>query len=116
MQRLKTKPNGGQVTLAEYVRSWRILKTLDPDLVVPNWNWHGNSAGDVLRDIQAGVDNRVNRHDRTRPATWRKLDPDYQRELRQTAHRLNTPRLVIDWLPADLKSRFSYRLREVLEA
>jgi len=28
-----------------------------------------------------------------------------------TARMLNTPRLVIDWLPADLRKRFLHRLR-----
>lgn len=41
----------------------------------------------------------------------RKWDLDYQVEIRRAARALNTPRLVIDWLPADLKTRFAHRLR-----
>ena len=41
----------------------------------------------------------------------RKHDPDYQTEMRRAANLLNHPRLVIDYLPPDLKQRFKHRLQ-----
>ena len=43
--------------------------------------------------------------------TGRKYGLDYQTEMRRAQRQLNHPRLIIDWLPADLKTRFEYRLR-----
>lgn len=42
----------------------------------------------------------------------RKYDSDYQRSILQASIALNTPRLIIDWLPKDLEKRFAYRLRK----
>lgn len=54
--------------------------------------------------------NRINRHI-PNYGRGRKWAPDWQRETLQAAGRLNTPRLVIDWLPRHLKARFADRLR-----
>ena len=42
----------------------------------------------------------------------RKCDPDWWRTMRQTADRLNNLRLIIDWLPLELRGRFRHRLRD----
>ena len=54
------------------------------------------------------INAKINRNDNR---NYRKLNFDYQCELMRAARMLNTPRLIIDWLPKDLKERFDYRLR-----
>lgn len=49
---------------------------------------------------------------RDTPRNGRKLSADYQRDMWQAQWRINTPRLIIDWLPPELKTRFRHRLRE----
>lgn len=41
---------------------------------------------------------------------WRKMQREWQVEMDRAARALNTPRLVIHWLPPDLKTRFAHRL------
>ncbi len=60
MKRVITLPGGRVVTIGEYVRSWRILKTLPPDREVARWTWHPVSAGEILRDIRRGIHDRIN--------------------------------------------------------
>lgn len=52
------------------------------------------------------LDAKINRH---LPARGRKDDPDWRAVMRRTARELNS-RVVIRWLPHDLKARFGYRL------
>jgi hypothetical protein len=59
--------------------------------------------------FQGCLHEKINRNIIT---TGRKHDPDYQTELRRAANLLNhRPRLIIDYLPPDLKQRFKHRLR-----
>jgi hypothetical protein len=58
--RVITLPGGRSVTLGEYVRSWRVLKTMPAGASVAGWDWHPVRAGDILREIAYGVMDRVN--------------------------------------------------------
>lgn len=102
-------PNGRAVTLAEYCRSWRTLKTLDPAARVQGWDHFATDAGAILRAIREGVHDRINRR-----LPWsqegRKWAPIWQRDMARAARELNHPRLCIHWLPPDLRERFGHRL------
>jgi len=50
---------------------------------------------------------RINRHQGSR---GRKDTREWFIEMRRVQHQLNTPRLIIHWLPVDLRDRFSHRL------
>ena len=54
------------------------------------------------------LNNKINRFD-TR-SNYRKFDLDYFYSMRRAQNLINS-RCIIDWLPKDLKERFSYRLR-----
>lgn len=41
----------------------------------------------------------------------RKDTPEYFWEMMRTQRELNNPRLIIHWLPRDLKKRFAYRMQ-----
>ena len=102
-------PDGRVTEVAEYVRCWRLLKTMDPAASVRGFNWFPQPAGDVLRELRASIHDRINRH-----LPWsqdgRKWAPIWQRDMARAARDLNYPRLRIHWLPPELRERFGHRL------
>jgi len=102
----------GDVTLRQYARAWRAAKAMP---VIATFRHSLTSLGsatrdEVLRQFSDGLHDRINRHI-PGYGGGRKWSSDWQREMTYTARMLNTPRLVIDWLPADLRKRFLHRLR-----
>ena len=55
-------PCGRAVTVAEYVRSWRMLRNLDRDRPVERWSHFPTPAGEILDAIRARIHDRINRH------------------------------------------------------
>lgn len=103
-------PNGKRCTVSRYVTAWRTIKTLAPDTSLPGFDHFPAPAASILDAMRYGLHDRINKHD---PAYGhgRKWANDWQRHTLQAAHALNTPRLVIDWLPIEFKERFAHRLR-----
>jgi hypothetical protein len=103
MKRVVYLPQGRQVTLANYVRAWKLALTA-PEGTIFN------------------LTDRINRRIDGFPGTLRPLshpntrkhDYQWQLETHRAALQLNQPRLIIDWLPPWLKTRFAQRLRENL--
>ena len=111
MKRYITVPIGRHIALGEYVKTWRLLKTLPPMEEVKGWSWWAVRADVILEGISYGVHDRINRL-----LPWfnkgRKWEWNYQTETRRAARALNTPRLIIHWLPSWLRPRFEHRIRE----
>lgn len=110
MRRYITLPNGKRCSIPMYVKAWRLLLTLPPQEPISGFSWWTESAADVLREIRAGMHDRINRHD---PAygVGRKWSPDWQRAAGHCARAVNTPRLIVRQIhPADLRARLSHRL------
>ena len=107
--------DGRRIGLGRYVEAWRQCKRLEPGTPigrgVSGWN---ETAEEALRALRYGLHDRINRHV---PAygKGRKWEQDWQRNVLQSAHKINTPRLIIDWLPPDLARRFPQRLRRNME-
>jgi len=105
-----TLPSGRRVSVGEYARSWRVLLATPPETQVGGFEWYPMSAAEVLRELRRGMHDRISRH-----LPWyergRKWDHDWQRDALQLRSRVNTPRLVLDWVPQDFRSRFAHRLR-----
>jgi hypothetical protein len=105
---------GRTIGLGAYVRAWKTCLVLGPNTPIGRGvdGW-GQSAGEALRDLRKGLDDRINRH-----LPWygkgRKWDHDWWCSMRRAANELNHPRLVIRWLPADLMKvpRFRERVEE----
>ena len=102
-------PSGRKVTLGEYVRSWRALKTVSPDKPIANWSHCDTRAGEILREIAFGVHDRINRH---LPAygRGRKWDSTWQADMMRTGRDVNTPRLAVHWMPVEFRARVGHRL------
>jgi hypothetical protein len=105
-----TLPSGRRVSVGEYARSWRVLLATPPETQIRGFEWYPLPAREVLRELRRGMHDRISRH-----LPWyqrgRKWDHDWQRHAIQTAHAANTPRLVLDWAPRDLRARLAHRLR-----
>lgn len=107
-------PGGRSVTIAEYVRSWKILLTVAPGANVPRWGDWGGTAAEVLQEIRAGIHDRINRKDPRYPK-GRKAGADYQRALAQFRLYVENPRVIISWIDPILGPRivqaYGHRLR-----
>ena len=83
----------------------------NPDGLVPTGRW----TNPTLNREQWNkwfIDCLNRKINRDMPTEGRKYSYEYFCEMRHAQNELNHPRLIIDWLPKDLKERFGYRLRE----
>jgi len=64
MKRVIVLPNGHQVTLGEYVRSWKAIQALHESgqgrRLVANWGHFPTAASEILGAIRRGVMDRIN--------------------------------------------------------
>src|SRR5690242_7005058 len=56
-------PNGRRCTVATYVAAWRKLKEIPAGSSVAGFDHFPDDAGRILRQIRAGMHDRINRHD-----------------------------------------------------
>jgi hypothetical protein len=112
MARYVTLGDGRRISLGHYVRAWRTT------LAAPaTQRFAGSpcdpltqcSRDDVLRDYRDGLHDRINRHI-PGYGKGRKWSPDWQRAALQAGHAVNTPRLIVRWVPRDLYARLAHRL------
>jgi hypothetical protein len=89
-------PNGKHCSLATYRNAWNKLKTLKPDSEINGWEWYPVPARDILRQLRAGMHNRINRHI-PGYSKGRKWSVDYQHTLRREARMIHdyTQRRII---------------------
>lgn len=108
---------GCRIGLGTYAEGWRRVRELKPDVQVKCFNWFADSAANTLRRFREGMHDRINRRvdgfgHVLRPETkrGRKDCSDWYWLMWRTSRQLNTPRLVIHWLPPELRERFAHRL------
>jgi hypothetical protein len=109
MVRVITLPGGNKCRLGAYVAAWRTIKTLPAETIIPRWNWHQNDAASVLRSLRAGIHDRINKHV-LGYGCGRKWDQNWQVEAGRAARAVNTPRLVVGWVPVEFRARLAHRL------
>ena len=121
MKRVVYLPEGRQVSLSTYVGAWKKALAAPPKTLFENgFNWYPESREEILREFRRGMHDRINRRIDGFPGTLRparlpqgrKWTYQWQIETYRAAQQLNRPRLIIDWLPPWLKSRYRHRLRE----
>jgi hypothetical protein len=97
------------VTVGQYVDAVKLAKA-NPDRQFKHGlsTWWPVTGREIIREFMEGINDRINAH---LSRSGRKYSPDWHREMRHAANRLNHPRLIIDGLPAELEGRFSHRLR-----
>jgi len=84
----KENPNG-----TVFVHTW-------PEVIINREQWH------VW--LMSCLHEKINRNEKPR---GRKDCQKWFIEMRRASREINHPRLIIDYLPKDLKTRFAYRLR-----
>jgi hypothetical protein len=109
MTRHFATPCGRLASVGDYVRLWRAVRALPSTTVVTGWDHFPCEAGDVLRDLRRSLHHRINRHT-TYYQGGRKWESDWQRSAALTARYVNTPRLIVRWVPIDLRARLHHRL------
>lgn len=95
-----------------YVRLWRAALA-NPNKRFEHFDWtRGIVTGlELSKDFSKALQNRINsRGGLDYKHYWRKYDGDYQSSIRRAAGEINTPRLLISYLPPDLRKRFAHRL------
>lgn len=102
-------PNGRSVGLGKYVAAWRKLRKMNPDDQVRGFGYFPEDAAYILREMRFGMHDRINRHIACY-GVGRKWDQDWQQHAMQAAHAVNTPRLVVRWVPPDLRKRLAHRI------
>lgn len=108
--RYVTLGDGRKIKLGAYVRAWQACRSLPAKTPIgrgiDGWN---QSAGEALRALRCGMDDRINRHIPSF-GIGRKWDSDWQRTTRQFARAVNTARLIVRWAPKEFRARLADRL------
>ncbi len=108
-QRYITLGDGRKIGLGAYVKAWKACKTLDPNTPigrgVSGWS---ETAEEALRALRFGLHDRINRRIEGY-GVGRKWSDDWYWPIWRASRDLNS-RVVIRWLPADLKPRFADRI------
>jgi hypothetical protein len=121
MKRVIYLSEGRTVSLGAYVKAWQFALASPPRTMFDKgFNWYPETREQVLQEFRRGLQDRINRRVPGFPTTLRprqipssrKWSYEWQIETYRAAQQLNHPRLIIDWLPAWLKPRYSNRLRE----
>ena len=124
MKRVVHLPGGRRVSLSTYVQAWKRTLSAPPETTFQSaFNWYPETREEILREFRRGLHDRINRRIHNFPGSLRprlttparKLTYEWQIETYRAAQQLNQPRLIIDWLPPWLKSRYRHRLRVNIE-
>lgn len=59
-RRFVVLPNDRAVSLSAYCSAWRRVRLLDPSAAVSGWSYWDTTAGEVLREMQDGLTERIN--------------------------------------------------------
>lgn len=120
-----TLPNGRAVTLAAYVRAWNLLREAPPGELFTGFDSFDPrrpmKAEEIRRRMRAGLHERISEAIPytlrglacSLPPRGRKRSPDWQRAARHCAREVNTPRLIVRWVPRDFRARLAHRIAEV---
>ena len=105
-----TLGDGRTIGLGKYVEAWKACLALPAATPIGRGidGW-GQTAGEALRDLRAGMDDRINRNI---PGfgKGRKWSSDWYWQAWRLARDVNTPRLVVRWAPLEFRARLADRL------
>jgi hypothetical protein len=98
--------DGTRIGLGRYVAGWRRAKALPGDTWIGKCpDGSGGTAADALRQCRAGLHDRINRH-LPGYGVGRKWTDDWHWQAKRFSREINTPRLVIRWVPPEFRARF----------
>ena len=110
--RYVTLGDGRRIGLGAYVAAWARCKQLPGETRVMRCpDGLSGTVGDALRQLRAGMHDRINRHV-PGYGVGRKWADGWFWEAKRFSDQINTPRLIVRWAPADFRKRFAERLEE----
>lgn len=117
-RRVAVKLGSGQrVPLATYCAAWRACRTAPPgqpvrgSLCDPFTARAMSTAGQELAEFRRGMHDRINRH-LAAFGRGRKWSGQWQADAARTARDVNTPRLIVRWVPVEFRARVAARLAD----
>ena len=101
-KRYITLGDGRKIGLGAYVKAWKACLGLPGNAYIGRGvdGW-GQTAGEALRDLRAGLQDRINRKI-PGYGVGRKWSSDWYWPTWRAAQELNNPRLLIRYLPPEL--------------
>ena len=111
-RRYITLGDGTHVTVAAYSAAWRACVAAAPGTEFRRGlcGYGSRTREEILGEFRDGVHDRINRHAPGFGA-GRKWDSEWQRAADRTAREVNTPRLIVRWVPRDFEARLRHRVR-----
>jgi hypothetical protein len=108
--RYVTLGDGRKIGLGKYVAAWKQCLALPGNTPIGKGidGW-GQTAAQALSDLRKGMDDRINRRI-PGYGKGRKWGSDWYFSMWRASRDLNNPRLVIRWLPAEIRERFRDRI------
>src|SRR6266478_9512217 len=97
-----TLGDGRKIGLSCYVTAWKQCLALPANTPIgPGISGWGQTAGEALRDLRQGLEARINRNipDYGKGRKWAS---DWQFATWNASRQINSPRLIVRWLPADM--------------
>jgi hypothetical protein len=102
---------GRRVSMESYLRAWKQVKLDDPGKMYPSGpgSWAPMTAAKILAEMRRGIHDRINRH-LPGYGQGRKWSQDWFWSAKRCADQVNTPRLIVRWVPPDLRMRLEHRI------
>lgn len=102
---------GKQMTIGQYVTAWKACKAAPAGTEYDHGlcGWWPATREQILREFEEGMHDRINKHIESY-GVGRKWDSDWQRDAQNTARDVNTPRLIVHWIPSEFRSRLAHRV------
>ncbi len=102
--------DGRRIGLGAYVKAWRACLGLPGNTHIGKGvdGW-GQTASEALSDLRRGMDDRINRHI-PGYGKGRKWDSDWFWSAWRAARDVNTPRLVVRYVPMEFRARLAHRI------
>jgi hypothetical protein len=102
MKRYVTLGDGRTIGLARYCAAWKQCLELPANTPIGRGiNGWGQTAGEALRDLRRGLEDRINSHI-PGYGVGRKWSSDWYFATWNASRQINNPRLIVRWLPADM--------------
>lgn len=112
MQKVIVLGDGRRVTLGNYVKAWRaVLKSPQGAMFKgsPSDSRMPADREQCLREFRSGMHDRINKRIPSY-GRGRKWSSDWWWDAWRASRDVNTPRLVVRWVPFEFRERLAHRL------
>ena len=99
------------LSVGQYVTAWKDCKAAKEGQEFKHGlgGWWPVTRETILREFEKGMHDRINKHIEGY-GVGRKWSDDWQRDAANAARGVNTPRLIVHWVPVELRGRLAHRI------